>query len=85
MKNGKRTDVLIEDFNIKDDVGLKHFAWFYVWMDKSAVEAVKSIPGIEHVYNTLGDHQYKLYIDPRYDREYIKAEIEAQAKIHSDE
>ena len=84
MKNGKRTDVLIEDCNIEDNVGLKHFAWFYVWMDKSAVEAVKSIPGIEAVYNFLGS-KYTVYIDPRYDREYLKAEIEAQAKIHSDE
>ena len=82
--NGRMTDVLIEEHTYKDHYGFDTFAFLKVWMDKSALEYVKLIPGVTTVSGLDGSF-YLVILDPRYDREYLKREIEAQAKIHAEE
>lgn len=81
--NGRLTDVIIED-NISEHpkTGLPIFFGFIVWMDKSAVDAVKKIPGVS--IDPYSSNPYFIRLDPRYDREYLRAEIEAVAKINAD-
>lgn len=84
--NGRLTDVIIEDSIGTDPrTGVQFFMSFTVWMDASAREAVQAIPGVHRVFNTLGGNRFEIFLDPRYDREYLRAEIEAQARIHAQE
>ena len=53
-----------------------------VWADDGVQEIIESIEGIENVYQDSDKlHNYHVYLDPRYSREWLMAEIEAQIKI----
>ena len=68
----KKIDVLIERGMSDRDV--------YVWADGDIEGIVIQIDGVVEIY---GDDttQYHVWLDPRYDREELIAEIEAQIKI----
>jgi len=84
MKNdGRIVDVIIKD-NIGEDLktGLPIVRGFIVWADVGMKDVLKLIPGIYYVsdYGTC----YYIDLDPRYDREFLRAEIEAQIKINGE-
>lgn len=82
-KNGRRTDVIVEERTYRDDMGMVKFLEMVVYADPGNAEIIKSVPGVVNVYNSLSKIEYVLSLDPRYDRAWIAAEIEAQIKIHA--
>ena len=80
--NGRLTDVLIEDqFTTDPATGIKEWYALEVWADAGNSDVIQSVPGVANVFSNLTPTQYKVYLDPRYDREWVKAEIEAAIKI----
>lgn len=81
--NGKLTDVIIEDeYDTDQRTGVRSLALrLIVWADPGMEESIKRIEGIHRVFNFPDSPtQYHIYLDPRYDREYLKREIEAVCK-----
>ena len=79
MTDGKKQDVLIKNLSFEDPktglvVTKEHD--LTVWADKGMEEIIKSVPGVVFCYG-FHDVQYSVTLDPRYDPEYVKAEIEA--------
>jgi hypothetical protein len=84
-KNGKMVDVLIEESIGSDPrTGMPIFFGFSVWADAGMKDIIKNIPGVYIVLEFNGGTHYDVSLDPRYNREFLKAEIEAQIKINSD-
>ena len=82
MNNGRLYDVLIEDESYLDELGLRKFlGCFKVWADAGLVKLISSVEGVTNVYQVLGDTEYSVYLDPRYDREYVKQAIKAAILI----
>lgn len=83
-KNGKMVDVIIEDITqIDPQTGITYKAKeFKVWADKNMKQVIADIPGVSDVFCIFSEWEYVVYLDPRYDREFLRAEIEAQIKIH---
>jgi len=83
MEDGRRTDVLVEDSCYTDPrTGLLvRSRIFIVWADPGLEEVIKSVPGITNVYNNCSPTEYTVFYDPRYDHEWLRAEIEAVIKI----
>lgn len=88
FKNGKKTSVLVETFNVGEgeDVIRSEIA-FYIWMDgewqfilPDYVEGIKCIVEDEQI-----DGRYLVQIDKRYDLDYIMKEVETLIKINSGE
>ena len=78
--DGKLTDVLIEDFYMDDPkTGMKKLVEKYinVWADSGKKDIIRTVKGVTNVFLTRGDCEYEVFLDPRYDREWVKAEIEA--------
>ena len=81
--NGRLTDVIIEDEYFTDErTGIRQIGRsMIVWADMEMKESLKMIEGISTVIVHLDiPTRYYVYIDPRYDREFLKAEIEAVCK-----
>ncbi len=78
---GRMEDVIIED-NMGEDprTGMAKFFGFIVWAEAGLESVIDAIRGITSVraYKT----EYFVSLDPRYSREFIRREIEAQVKIH---
>jgi len=70
MSNGRIADVLVEN----KDNGLN------VWADDGNKEIITSVEGVFQVTQIYS--WYDVTLDPRYDAEYVKKEIEAQIKIN---
>ena len=80
-EHGKRVDVIIEDNYGRDyDTGLRKFVGLLVWADDGMLDITKAIPGIHAAF--ADTTRYMVFLDPRYDKEFIEKEIEAQIKIH---
>ena len=81
--NGKLTDVLIEDFVCDDPkTGMsKPISMLTVWADKGMLDVIRSVPGVSGAYGDNSPTLYHVFLDPRYDLAWVKAEIEAQIKI----
>lgn len=80
MSNGRLTDVIVEDFVLADPrTGLEKFCNFEVWADPGLKNLIESIEGILYAIYERG--KYHVYIDKRYDKEYVKQEIIARIKI----
>lgn len=79
MSNGKKFDVLTEDINFTNQrTGLEYLAdHIFVHADAGCKDVILSVEGVRDVYNTFGPTQYSVYLDPRYDRDFVKREIEA--------
>lgn len=75
MKNGRMVDILV----LWRDKG----EYFDVWVDGDPRVILENIEGITNVYQSPIEDvpRWTVYIDPRYDRDYIAKEIEAQLKI----
>lgn len=76
-QDGKLCDVLVDEFILGDE-----FIYLEVWADANMENVIKSVPGVVNVYNITSEVEYHVFLDPRYDREWVKAEIEAQIKIN---
>lgn len=75
MKNGRMVDILV----LWRDKG----EYFDVWVDGDPRVILENIEGVTNVYQSPIEDvpRWTVYIDPRYDRDYIAKEIEAQLKI----
>lgn len=84
--NGRLTDVVIKDVYHTDiRTGIRHLAdSVIVYADAGMKEIIANVEGVvaaDKGYSN-SDVEYIVYLDPRYDREWVKAEIEAAIKIH---
>jgi hypothetical protein len=81
MNNGKKFDLLIEDETITDPrTGVESInkLCFTVWADAGMQQAIEKVEGVLRAYtNQPFSTKYSVYFDQRYDREYVKREIEA--------
>ncbi len=85
-KYGKMTDVIIEESIGHDpQTGMPIFLGLNVWANAGMKDIIKNIPGVYLVLDFLGGTHYDVSLDPRYNREFLKAGIEAQLKINSTE
>jgi hypothetical protein len=79
--NGKKKDVLIEDVKHTDTrTGVESVSdrTFVVWADAGMKDVINAIDGVVAVYsNQPYETKYDVYVDPRYDFEFIKREVEA--------
>jgi len=81
-EKGKKFDVLIEDNIVRDhETGMPKFCGLVVWADSGMKDIIKNIPGIHYVMDCTTC--YYVDLDPRYSKEFLIAEIEAQIKINS--
>ena len=69
MTDGKLHDVLVE----KDITGLR------VWADPGMKNVISSIPGVTWCGGQ--STEYNVFLDPRYDIEWVTQEIVARIKI----
>jgi hypothetical protein len=81
-EHGKLIEVLFEDMvGIQNYTGEKIICQheFIVWADEGLLELIKSVKGIYDVQLKLGfpTTEYFVFVDWRYDIEFIKKEIEA--------
>lgn len=79
MKSGKIKDVLIQDeiyIDPRTGVECVNKLCFSVWADDDTLETIKAVEGVVNVYRTSKSH-FSVYYDQRYDREYVKKEVEA--------
>ena len=73
MKNGRITDVIVE---WQDDL-----RYVDVWADEGSKELIENVEGVTNCYNNLSEVNYHVYLDPRYDKEFVMKEIEAAIKV----
>lgn len=80
-KTGKMQDVLIEDNYTKDETGLSTLSRSVdVWADAGMIEVIKKVEGVTNVFKDLCETKYNVYLDPRYNHNFLKKEIEAAIK-----
>ncbi len=80
--NGKKKDYLIEEKKYNDPktgVDIVSDKTFVVWADAGLKDVILKIEGVVAVYdNQPYPTKYDVFIDARYDIEYIKREVEAE-------
>lgn len=78
MNDGKKLDVLIEDiFETNSRTGIERLSQYVtVYADPGSKETMLRVEGIMTV-TQFDQTEYMVKIDPRYDRDYVKKEIEA--------
>ena len=86
-EDGRITDCLIEeDYSTDPRTGVRSLSWcFTCWADADLSDLIESVPGVTGAYNTCGDTRYSVYVDKRYDREWVKSEVVATVKIRGRE
>ena len=52
-----------------------------VWADKGQKDIIIKVEGVTNVFDIGSGFDYSVYIDPRYDREYVKEAIKAAILI----
>lgn len=72
--NGRKADVLIEEVTILGRIELE------IWVDAGLRSVIESVPGINQVLIDNGS-RYVAILDPRYEIEWVKAEIKARILI----
>ena len=84
---GRLTDCLIEDeYHTDQRTGVEYLAWYFTcWADEGLTELIESVPGVTNAFNQPTKTRYQVYVDKRYDREWIKSEVEATVKIRGRE
>jgi hypothetical protein len=78
---GKKQDVLIENIWTEDQkTGLKNMqeGMLIVWADPKVLDVIKSVPGVSNAFCNISPVKYEVFLDPRYDREFVQKEIEAK-------
>ena len=81
--NGRKRDVLIKDVFFWPDDPIKRLEADYVivYADPGMKRAIENAEGVRSVFRFIDDYTYHAYLDPRYDKLWVKAEIEAACKI----
>ena len=76
--NGKNVDVIIEyRKNTDQRTGVEYTSnWINVYADTGMKDIILKVEGVVSV-TKMEDTEYMVKLDPRYDREYVKREIEA--------
>ncbi len=79
--HGKLMDVLIFDYSevfaAPDDKTFKN--WIVIYAENGYLELIKKIPGVLLVIEDEKIQcRYQAYLDPRYNHEIVKKEIEAE-------
>ncbi len=90
MNTGRKCDVLIREIKRVDpSTGVEYILdyAFTVWADEGQDDLMKSVEGVTFVYSGQPlKTEYMVYVDPRYDIEFVKREVEAvilcQDKYH---
>lgn len=81
MKNGRKHDVLILDEKYTDPrtgVEVINNLCFEVWADAEKKSAIEAVEGVNWVFQEpSAKTHFKVYYDQRYEREYLKREVEA--------
>lgn len=79
--NGKKKDILIEDKKFTDNrTGVESVSdrTFVVWADAGMKDVISAVDGVVAVYSGQPyETKYDVFVDPRYDFEFIKREVEA--------
>ena len=78
--SGKKQDVIIEDVTNTDPrTGIESVSQTQVnvWADERMKDVIKKVEGVTNVYNIPTPTLFNVYIDARYDKEYVKRDIEA--------
>ena len=78
--NGKLRDVIINDNKYIDpQTGMEIIdsTCLDVWADANKESVIEKVKGIAWVFKEPTKTHYRVYCDPRYDREFLKREIEA--------
>ena len=78
-KYGRNQDLIIEDFYLVDEItGEKNLSsMLVVWADEGVENIVFKIDGVTNVAKQTKTLYY-VFLDPRYDRDFVKKEIEAK-------
>ena len=78
-ENGRKTDVLIEDvFYTDPKTGVEMMLdYFQVWADAGLNSLIESVEGVTSVCTPFAKTCYSVRYDKRYDRDFIKREVEA--------
>lgn len=81
-EKGRVKDVIV-DFNFyRDDTGIKSKGHHLtVWADAGLTDIIKSVEGVTNVYCTLTPTEYSVFLDKRYNIDFVAAEIEAAILI----
>jgi hypothetical protein len=67
--DGKMVEILIEN----SKTGNNEF--FVVWADSGMKDVIADISGVRNVFNDAGKTRYDVFIDPRYDYNFVKKEV----------
>jgi hypothetical protein len=88
MNKGRKRDVLIEAVSYTDPRTGVHVVSdrdFTVWADEGMNDVILGVEGVTAVYSGQPKKtQYHVYVDARYDIEFIKAEVEATIKCREE-
>ena len=77
---GRKQDVLIIDDKYTDPrtgVEVINNLCFTVWADERMKSVIKGVEGVVNVYNQISPTCFSVYYDQRYERDFLKREIEA--------
>jgi hypothetical protein len=87
MMNGKMKDVLLDEIFFSDpQTGIQTFSRLIIWADENNLAIIEKVPGVSSAYKDISQRcKYDVFLDPRYDREFVKAEIEAAILIGKNE
>jgi len=85
-KHGKLKEIMFEDIYELDGIDsskLSHWIWIWVDLTDGLRPALETLPGVSHM-SFQSSTCYKVCLDPRYDRDFVKAEIEATVLCYKD-
>ncbi len=76
---GRKVNFLIEDETYTDPkTGIEmKLDCFTVITDARMNKIIESVEGVRSVFNSLCETDYSVYVDKRYDFEFVKKEVEA--------
>ena len=78
VPTSRLTDVVIEDHHYPDPTtGLPQSGSLTVYADPGMLKVIGKVKGVTDVFRDDSDVRYSVFLDPRYDRKWVKAEIEA--------
>ena len=80
-ENGRKADYLIEDrkwIDQRTGVETTDERSFVVWCDEQMQPIIEGVEGVKAVYSFIGSKtEMSVYIDARYDKKIVQAEIAA--------
>ena len=83
MKKGRKQDVLLERVIYTDPrtgVKMPSDLSFAVWADEQMKDTISAVEGVVQVYVDIAVTKYHVYVDKRYEMEFIMREVEAAIK-----